>query len=189
MPPKRTRSKSNTPKLNDDVDFSDLSLDSGPSIPKSLKNARKKKTSTSTGPQKTKNISKSKNTQTSQTSKSGETTQDVEINCCKSGWRKCKDGKWKKLIPLGFKRTIRVEDQGKTITKTIFIPRETGPSCVWISEERLREIQEQNRKKSKGNSPVAQRCENCNSFVPQNSINPDVCPKCRKCLISVDETQ
>lgn len=110
--------------------------------------------------------------------------QTTKTKCCKSGWRMCKDGKWKLLIPRGRpQRLIDVDPvTGQETTRLRFIPPTVGPPCYWVTQQQLQQMR--NRRFNKGrniqnDSSPAQMCNQCNSIA----IDADVCPKCQTVLI------
>lgn len=105
----------------------------------------------------------------------------TNIKCCKSGWRMCKNGQWKFLISRGKRQRISEVDltTGQRITSTRFIPPSAGPSCIWVTQEKLREYR--NKRLRISNSEPAQLCDQCNAIT----FNSDVCPHCQTVLVNV----
>ena len=102
------------------------------------------------------------------------------VKCCKSGWRMCKNGQWKFLLPRGKKRIVSLYINGETIRRKVWIPASEGPPCVWLS---LDQMNRKNNKLIASVAPALQICDDCGTYAPPNSN--DCCPKCQKSLMII----
>lgn len=98
--------------------------------------------------------------------------------CCKSGWRLCKKGEWKFLVPRGKRQIVQREVNGKIEKESIWIPSPSGPPCIWISIE---QYQSGKRKRRMRSLEIGQICSDCGTNVSV-SHNSDVCPSCQTLL-------
>lgn len=109
---------------------------------------------------------------------SSSTDQNVTTRkCCKSGWRMCKTGEWKFLIPRGKRQIIHREIDGRIEKESIWIPSTNGPPCIWLTVD---QYQKGKRKRSNA-SEIGQICTDCGTNVSV-SHNSDVCPSCQTLL-------